>query len=64
VELALVWELLAKRLMDRRPIILYGDFWKPVIDLAAQDRPNSTHCVQYADTADQVLALLRGIYPG
>lgn len=33
LELAAVWELEHKRLMKEKPIILLGDFWKPVVQL-------------------------------
>jgi uncharacterized protein (TIGR00730 family) len=32
VELAVVWEMLNKRAMAGKPLVVLGDFWKPVID--------------------------------
>jgi uncharacterized protein (TIGR00730 family) len=32
VELAVVWEMLNKRAMARKPLVVLGDFWRPVID--------------------------------
>jgi uncharacterized protein (TIGR00725 family) len=32
VELAVVWEMLNKGAMARRPLIVLGDFWRPVIE--------------------------------
>jgi uncharacterized protein (TIGR00730 family) len=32
VELAVVWEMLNKRAMARRPLVVLGDFWEPVIE--------------------------------
>jgi uncharacterized protein (TIGR00725 family) len=32
VELAVVWEMLNKSVMKRRPMVVLGDFWKPVIE--------------------------------
>ena len=32
VELAVVWEMLNKRLMPRRPFAILGGFWQPVLD--------------------------------
>ena len=32
VELAVVWEMLNKGAMNRRPIVVLGDFWQPIID--------------------------------
>ncbi len=33
VEFAAVWESMAKDIIDRKPIVLVTDFWKPVVDL-------------------------------
>jgi uncharacterized protein (TIGR00730 family) len=32
VELAVVWEMLNKGVMNRKPVVVLGDFWRPVID--------------------------------
>ncbi|MGH9713586.1 MAG: LOG family protein [Candidatus Acidiferrales bacterium] len=32
VELAVVWEMLNKGAMARRPLVILGDFWQPVIE--------------------------------
>ena len=32
-EIAVVWEMLNKRVIERRPLILLGGFWKPMVDL-------------------------------
>ena len=58
VELGMVWELVAKRLISPRPIILYGRFWERVIETASQDRPKTATLVQCANSPEQVLALL------
>lgn len=42
LELALVWELLNKRLIPRRtPLILLGDFWAPLIPLVLAEQPEA-----------------------
>ena len=33
VEFAAVWELMNKDIIDRKPIVLVTDFWRPVVDL-------------------------------
>lgn len=38
VELTLVWELINKRLIPRRPLICFGETWRPVVDLMAGER--------------------------
>src|SRR5579862_8198809 len=32
VELAVVWEMLNKRVMEYRPFVVLGDFWQPILD--------------------------------
>jgi uncharacterized protein (TIGR00730 family) len=32
VELAVVWEMLNKHVMKKKPIAVFGDFWRPVIE--------------------------------
>jgi uncharacterized protein (TIGR00725 family) len=32
VELAVVWEMLNKSVLDERPFAVLGDFWKPILD--------------------------------
>jgi uncharacterized protein (TIGR00730 family) len=31
-ELAVVWEMLNKRVMHHKPFVVLGDFWRPIID--------------------------------
>lgn len=38
LELAAVWELLNKRLMEQKPFILLGDYWKNVVEVL-RDEP-------------------------
>lgn len=40
VELALVWELTAKRIIERKPIILIGNFWQAVLETASHEKPS------------------------
>ena len=32
VELAIVWEMLNKNVMEPRPFVVLGDFWQPILD--------------------------------
>lgn len=45
VELAVVWEMLNKRVMTHKPFVVLGDFWQPVIErvreVEAPNRPSS-----------------------
>ena len=48
-ELACVWELTAKGQLPRRPIVCLGDFWRPVVELMAQERPSSAEYVSFVE---------------
>ena len=61
VELTIVWEMIAKRLMDARPVILLGRFWETVIETAAIERPKSKDAISFADSPEQVLKILSNI---
>jgi uncharacterized protein (TIGR00730 family) len=59
LELAMVWELKHKGFLDRaRPVILAGEFWRPLVDLVAQDDPACTKHVVFAESPQQVADLL------
>jgi uncharacterized protein (TIGR00730 family) len=36
VELAVVWEMINKGAMARKPFLVLGDFWRPVVDLVSE----------------------------
>jgi hypothetical protein len=55
LELAMVWELKNKGFLDSgKPIVLAGDFWRPLVDLMARDDPACVKAVAFAETADDV----------
>jgi uncharacterized protein (TIGR00730 family) len=45
VELAVVWEMLNKRVMAHKPFVVLGDFWQPVVErvreVESPNRPSS-----------------------
>jgi uncharacterized protein (TIGR00730 family) len=60
LELAAVWELKNKGFLDRgKPIILVGDFWKPLVDLVSMDDPDCRQYVSFADGPAKVVELLK-----
>ncbi len=70
VELAVVWEMLNKGAMARRPLVVLGDFWGPVIERVRevelghkspwgeQDEPLIRIAATPADAAEHLAALL------
>ncbi|NLG43872.1 MAG: LOG family protein [Phycisphaerae bacterium] len=64
LELALVWELLNKRLIGRQtPLILLGDFWTPLIPLILAEQPEALR-PQVAPTVEAAVALLAAHFEG
>jgi len=59
LELAKVWELKNKGFLKTdKPIILVGEFWKPLIELVALDDPDSRRYLKSADEPEQVIGLI------
>lgn len=59
LELAKVWELKNKGFLKHdKPIILVGEFWKPLIQLIATDDPDSSQYVELADDPEQAVRLI------
>jgi uncharacterized protein (TIGR00730 family) len=59
VELAVVWEMMKKGTMETKPIVVFGDFWSPVIDcvrhLGDQDDDGLIHVASSpTDVADHL----------
>ena len=61
LELAMVWELKNKNFPGaQKPIIIVGDFWKPLIDSIATDDADSAGSILLADGAENIIELLTG----
>ena len=59
LELAKVWELKNKGFLKTdKPIILLGEFWKPLVDSVATDDPDSSRYVKLASEPQQVIKLI------
>jgi len=61
-EFAMTWDLLAIRILEKRPLIVYGKAWKPLIDVMKQQLVMSVdhgfESLIYCETHDDVLAAL------
>ncbi|HUU94934.1 MAG TPA: LOG family protein [Phycisphaerae bacterium] len=58
-ELAAVWELQNKRLLKpARPVVLLGEFWKPVVDCVGEEQPKTVPLHMAEDVAS-VTEILR-----
>jgi len=60
LELAEIWELTNKGFINSaKPIILMGDFWRPLVELMAGDDPASRECVRLACGAEEAVKILK-----
>lgn len=59
LELAKVWELKNKGFLEKgKPIILVGEFWKPLLDLVATDDPDSNRYIKCADGPKEAVEMI------
>ncbi|MBI4459879.1 MAG: LOG family protein [Acidobacteria bacterium] len=60
-ELAVVWEMLHKRLLPGRSLVALGNFWRPVIEYVGAVEPQNLRLIHLAPSvADAVRALAQG----
>jgi len=59
VEFALVWELIAKKLMPQKPIVLLTDFWMPVAKITATERPNTLELLEFVLNPKEAIDVIR-----
>ena len=58
VELAVAWEMMHKRLLPRRPLVVLGEFWRPVVEQIEAADPKSRGVVFQADSVPTALDIL------
>ncbi|HPC65655.1 MAG TPA: LOG family protein [Anaerohalosphaeraceae bacterium] len=60
LELAEIWENANKGFVNPpKPIILIGDFWKPLVEMMAKDDPRSSSYISLAETAQTAIQILK-----
>jgi uncharacterized protein (TIGR00730 family) len=60
LELALVWELKNKGfLQTEKPVILLGDFWKPLVEIITSDDPDSINFIKFSQTPEDAVDILK-----
>jgi len=57
-ELGIVWEFVAKRLIDPRPIFIFGEFWLPMVERLIAARPKSGRHLHRVQTPEQIVEIL------
>jgi len=53
-ELAMVWELMCKRLLPKRPLVCVGAFWRPLIEMMVSERPAGAAYVETVPSPDEL----------
>jgi len=62
LELAKVWELRNKGFLGaEKPIMLIGEFWRPLVELVAVDDPRSSQYVNLVDEPRQAIEMIVGL---
>lgn len=59
LELAAVWELANKRFLKGKPIVLLGEYWRPVVELIGRGYPRSLGHIRQVQTVDETIAAIR-----
>ncbi len=54
LELATVWEFMAKKAMEAVPIVCVGPFWRPVVNTITSAGPDAGKFIQFVDAPDQL----------
>jgi uncharacterized protein (TIGR00725 family) len=63
-ELGIVWEHVAKKLIDPRPIFVVGEFWAPMVRQLVEIRPKSGRWVHLVNDGAEITGILaKGIEP-
>jgi len=64
-EFAMTWDLLAIRILESRPLIVYGKAWLPLIDMMKQQLVMSVdhgfESIKYCETHEDVLSVLEEV---
>ncbi|MEE8607014.1 MAG: LOG family protein [candidate division NC10 bacterium] len=62
LEFALVLEFLHKRLMPPKPVLLFGNYWRPIVATVQREHSGSETEVQVVRTSEAVLQALVGAW--
>ncbi|MFQ5927685.1 MAG: LOG family protein [Terriglobia bacterium] len=57
-ELAVVWEMLNKGFLARKPLVVLGDFWRAVLEVIEQ-KQDAAHLVLQAESPQEAATLLQ-----
>lgn len=57
VELAVVWEMMNKRVMEGKPFVVLGKFWQPIIDRVREVEmgPHASHTLRWGEAGTRLI---------
>lgn len=58
VELAVVWEMLNKRVMTAKPFVIVGDFWQPIIERVRE--VETSHAATWGEASSRIIHYAEG----
>ena len=61
LELVAAWELLNKRLMNERPLVCVGEFWRPVVERVVQSQPKAAGAIRFAADVEYLGAVFGSV---
>jgi hypothetical protein len=62
-ELGIIWEFVAKGLIEPRPIFVVGDFWRPLVERVVSARRKHGKHIHCVDTAEEIVGVLTDLVP-
>ena len=63
VELAVAWEMMTKGLLDRRPLVALGEFWRPLVEQIEASDAQARGWVALAESVPAALEILQRRLP-
>ena len=63
VELAVAWEMMSKGLLDRRPLVALGEFWRPILEQIEAADAKTRGWVALAESVPAALEILQRLIP-
>ena len=57
-ELGAIWEYVNKGFISKRPVVVVGSYWLPLLEVLAHGRPGSDDCVFRTESARQVCEIM------
>lgn len=54
-ELGIAWDLINKKMILSRPIVCFGDFWKPVVEAIVKNYPHAGRSIKFLHKIHEII---------